>query len=190
MQEAKVKHTMTNARHPGSHREIARQGRGVMLRRLGSACTSCALRVLLALAIAVLLLALARPAAAEQVFFDRAKVVSVTAVEQTLRRPVVEERCDTIIPRRDHARIAAWSGDVRARAPGISLADALREDRRLFLQRPLPEERCRRVTVMREAREPAYYQVEYRYGGRTFVRQMSEHPGEWVKVRVRMGDVR
>lgn len=141
----------------------------------------------LAVPVAVLLLAAAASAAAEQAFYDRAPVVAVTPIEETVRRPVIEERCDVVTPARDGARVAAWAGDVRAQAPGISLAEALREDRRLFLDRPALERDCRRVAVMRDQRKAVAYRVEYRYGGRTFVRRMAEDPGEWVQVRVRMG---
>jgi uncharacterized protein YcfJ len=183
-----MRRATTGTRDLGSNWSAELQGTGAMHLRPNGTGRSAISHGLLALAVLILLLTTTRPTAAGQVFFDRARVVSVTPVEQTVSRPVTEEHCETVAPSVNESRIAAWAGDVRLQSPRLSLAQALRQDRRLFRHHARPEQRCRRVVVMHEERRPDHYRVEYRYGGETFVRRMDEHPGEWVKVRVRVGE--
>ena len=69
-------------------------------------------------------------------------------------------------------------GDVHGHGSNVTLGAALRED----LRASLPPE-CVAQPVSAEPRLRGY-EVTYSYGGRTYVRQMAQRPGQKIRVRV------
>jgi hypothetical protein len=136
---------------------------------------------------ATLLLALPVAARSEEAFYDRARVLEVTPIEQVAEvsrpgSPCEQGYADTSAKDALHRR----AGDVRGQDPGIGLAEALREDLRLYRDVAMIAEDCRPAGTSRPVTVIGY-RVRYEYGGRTYERRMAEDPGEWVDVRVRVG---
>ena len=64
---------------------------------------------------------------------------------------------------------------------GAAIASEVSEQRR-----HRPRQQCRVVDSYRSVDELLGYRVTYRYHGREFTQRMDEHPGDWVRVRVRV----
>jgi uncharacterized protein YqiB (DUF1249 family) len=136
---------------------------------------------------ATLLLALPVAARSEEAFYDRARVLEVTPIEEVAAESRLDALCEqgyegTTV----EGALRRRAGDVRAREPGIGLAEALREDLRLYRDVGMIAEDCRSAGATRTVTVIGY-RVRYEYGGRTYERRMTEDPGEWVNVRVRIG---
>lgn len=138
------------------------------------------------LACATLALALPVAARGEEAFYDRARVLRVTPIEQVAEASQRDAPCERRTARGGVEVPGPRPGDVRTQNPGIGLVQALREDMRRYRDVAIIADDCRSapgsspVTVIG-------YRVRYEYGGRTYERRMAEDPGEWVKVRVRVG---
>jgi hypothetical protein len=106
-------------------------------------------------------------AGADEAFVDRARVVGVTPVPVRLEGSWVDVPCAPSghLPR------------VRTYRANITLAQALRED----LARTQAHADCRSAPATATA-----YRVRYEYGGRVYERRMTQDPGGWVDVRVRI----
>ena len=134
--------------------------------------------------IALLVLSVATSHGSET-YVDYAPVVRVEEVYETYNEPVKREECTferTSQQRQEDRKLA---GDVRQRTPGFSLAQAIRFDAE-HVRSQQPAQRCRMVTKYESHERVAAYKVTYRYNGATYVKQMSYHPGDEVKVRVRV----
>ena len=121
--------------------------------------------------LALLLLA-ASPAPGEEVAYDRAPVLWVEPLTETVTRPLPERVCPP--------PAAGALGDLRAAAPGLDLAAAIRGE----AQRPPAWPACFDRAGTETGERIVGYRVGYRYGGASYVRTMREHPGEAVRVRV------
>ena len=122
-----------------------------------------------------------------QAFHDFARVVQVTPLEETRRVPVRREICEsTPAGGSVDEKLDALIGDVRARQPGVSLANALLDDRMLQDAVRAMRPQCRLAHTYDERTRILGYEVRYRYSGEEFVRRMSHDPGEWVRVRIKV----
>ncbi|MCP4042685.1 MAG: hypothetical protein GY731_12150 [Gammaproteobacteria bacterium] len=105
---------------------------------------------------------------------------------ETRRIPLQEETCDdSINPAALAGASREYSGNVRTRQPGITLAQAIRQDLHLNQRyESQPEHHCRQAENFRTQEHPIGYRVVYRYDDKLFVRRMDHHPGTRVRVRV------
>lgn len=123
-------------------------------------------------AVFALLLLAASPAPGDEVAYDQAPVLWVEPLTETVTRAVSERVCPP--------PAAGTLGDLRAAAPGLDLAAAIRAE----AQRPPARPACFDRPGTDTGERIVGYRVGYRYGGDSYVRTMREHPGEAVRVRV------
>ncbi|GAB6043361.1 glycine zipper 2TM domain-containing protein [Endothiovibrio diazotrophicus] len=149
-------------------------------------------------------------------FTDRARVIDVDPVYETVRIPVSRRECrpQTVWhEQRDGRDVDAGSGLIAgtliggvignqvgkgkgrkaATIIGAVLGAAVGHDMASGssgqgYRYATHEERCDVVRHHREETRIAGYHVTYRYRGRTFTRFMDHDPGRWVEVDVRVSD--
>ena len=134
--------------------------------------------------IALLVLSAATSVAGET-YVDYAPVVRVEEVYEAYNEPVKREECTferTSQQRQEDRRLA---GDVRQRTAGLTLVQAIRFDAD-HIRNQRPTQRCRTVTKYESHERVAAYKVTYRYNGATYTKRMNYHPGDEVKVRVKI----
>jgi len=110
----------------------------------------------------------AQAAPPTHVYEDYARVIAV--------RPLYTPEAADLAPCESASGVPP--GDVHGHDPNVTLGAALREDLRASLS---PE--CVAQPVRAE-RRPRGYEVTYTYGGHTYVRRMTQHPGQEIRVRV------
>ena len=146
-------------------------------------------------------------------YIDRARVIAVTRMYETVRvsRPMEECRTERVVrhePRRDsYAGVLAGGiiggvigkqfgrGDGKAAMTvagsllGASIGNDLGQPG--YARRYVSDERRCEVYDREEIEEQLIgYRVEYRYKGQTFVTRTSEHPGRYIPVRVDVEPIR
>lgn len=119
-----------------------------------------------------------------ELYEDRARVLEAVPIEREVAEPVRVRRCKPPSPA--HLTwLEPQLGDLRAGRRQLGLVDALLEDRRLQAEVE-PTLGCRTVTTELLRRRVVGYRVRYRYDGRIHERTLDEHPGEWLRIRVRL----
>ncbi len=138
------------------------------------------------------LMAAAGAAGANEVYYDYARVLTVSPILQTRQVPVSEEACDYTGAHAREAEHVRLAGDIRAQAPGLTLGQAIREDMRRHrsISHVARYPDCRLVETFEPQKRVVGYRVRYRYGGELFEQRMRRDPGTWVKVRVALDPLR
>lgn len=115
-------------------------------------------------------------AVAEEVFYDKAPVISTKPLYETRTVPITTEQCD-------HEDNDATNQSEKSST--IGLIDAIRGGgQRHAAENHQP--RCRAITRYESREEVAAYKVRYQYGNEIYERRMDSDPGAFVRVRVRL----
>lgn len=128
-------------------------------------------------------------AANRQVYHDYARVLNVSPIMETIQVPVRREDCQTPARiRRELQTRSPPTGDVRPNHSGLTLADAIRQDRdyQLSLATPHIDRECRWIEVFEAREKIVAYWVRFRYGKDTFVRRLDHDPGDRLRIRVEL----
>ena len=120
-----------------------------------------------------------------EIFYDQARVLDVQPVYEDRRVPVQVEECGDEQPSSLKPVDPGILGDARNVDPGADLIGALQKDIELR-QPPAKVFRCRMVTRTESVKELAGYQVRYEYEGRIYQRRVAEHPGDTMRVRIKL----
>ena len=134
--------------------------------------------------IALLVLSAATSVAGET-YVDYAPVVRVDEVYETYNMPVKREECSFERNSRQRQADRRLAGDVRQHTAGLTLVQSIQFDAD-HVRNQQPTRRCRTVTQYESHKRVAAYKVTYRYNGATYTKRMKFHPGDEVKVRVRV----
>ncbi len=128
-------------------------------------------------------------AGAAEVYFTYVPVTSVEPITEARRTPVGYEECtfEASPDQLDQDRTRA--GDVRDTDPELGIGDLIRKDSRLLKSRDAVR-RCRQVTRYEVRDEVVAYRVTYRYKNETYVQTMDEHPGDRIRLKIRVEPVR
>jgi len=143
---------------------------------------------------------------AGNVFYDKARVTQVRELKERVQVPVNHEECwSEEVEHRGRRgnpdagmiaggilggvlgnQIGRGRGKKVATVAGIILGGSIGRD---VASRPAEthvssERHCRVSNRYYEEERITGYQVTYRYRGRTFTREMTQHPGRFVRVRV------
>ena len=128
-------------------------------------------------------------AASRQVYHDYARVLNVSPIMETIQVPVRRLDCQTPARiRRERQIHSPLTSDVRPKHPGLTLADAIRQDRAYQSSSATPhtERNCRWVEAFETSERIVAYRVRFRYGGDTFVRRLDHDPGDRLRIRVEL----
>jgi uncharacterized protein YcfJ len=150
----------------------------------------------------------------DQEFMDTARVVRADPLYETVEVPVPVRECWTErVSRggRDHGSYTVpiaggivggllgnrlgrghRSGRTALTVAGTLLGASIGNDiRATSYRRPVVERvrRCETVNHYEEQQQLVGYRVEYRYEGQTFTTRTTEHPGEFIRVRVNVDPV-
>ena len=131
-------------------------------------------------------------AGASEVYYDYARVLTVSPILETRQVSVSEEACDYTGVRAREEALVRLAGNIRARDPGLTLGQAIREDMRRHrsISHVARYPDCRLVETVEPQKRVVGYRVRYRYGGELFEQRMRRDPGTWVKVRVALDPLR
>lgn len=113
---------------------------------------------------------------AEEVFYDKAQVISTKPLYETTTVPITSEQCD-------FEESDANSQSENSSAKG--LVDAIRgsaQERDTAERQP----QCQTITRYDSREDIVAYKVRYQYGNEIYERRMDSKPGEFVRVRVRL----
>ena len=126
-------------------------------------------------------------AANRQVYHDYARVLNVSPIMETIQVPVRREDCRPPTPiRRQRQNHSLPRGDVQPDHSGLTLADAIRQDRshQLTLATPHTDRYCRWVEEFETRERIVAYRVRFRYGRDIFVRRLDHDPGDRLRIKV------
>ncbi len=149
--------------------------------------------------------------------YDRAPVVAVEPVYEIVTHAVPREQCyEQNVAYREPTQRRSFTGPIVGAIIGGAIGNALGHHkhnkqvgvvvgallggsigadvarRNRYRDAPVSyrtEEVCNVVQDIREEERLAGYDVTYRYGGRTYTTRMQRHPGDSVRVRVRVTPV-
>lgn len=117
-------------------------------------------------------------AAGEEIYYDYATVLAVRPLTESVAVRIPNETCDA-----ESVRVPPPAGDVRRVAPSLSLGMAIRTDAEGLEQR---RQACRVEHSVEHRERITGYLVDYRYGGRQYTRRVDHHPGERIRVQVKL----
>ncbi len=124
-------------------------------------------------------------AGAEEVFYDKARVISATPLFESITVPVTTEQCNHEKSGDEPAFESSVPDTDRDRSSGNTLVDAIRANPKRHPAKR-PELRCQTITRNKLQEEIVAYKVRYEYGNEIYERRMDRDPGQFVRVRVRV----
>lgn len=134
--------------------------------------------------LALLLCGLSGTATADPgAFLVRARVLEAEPVVESVPVPLATERCT--YSKRAARADRAMAGDVRSSRPGLTIGNGVAEEIR-HRHTNAHHYRCRHETEWEYRDEVVAYRVYYEYDGGIFERLFSEHPGDWIDLKVKL----
>ncbi len=114
--------------------------------------------------------------AAEEVFYDKAPVLSSRPLYETKTVPMTSEQCDD---EESDAKSLPESSSAKG------LVETIREKPRQDHAKD-PQPHCQTITRYESQEKIVAYKIRYKYGNEIYERRMDRDPGSFVKVRVRL----
>ena len=167
-------------------------------------------RIMMAFTLVASALACSGAAVSGQDFVDQARVIKADPLYETIQvaRPVTECWTENVT-RNDQRRgnyIAPIAGGILGGVAGhqfgggrgktaltvvgtlLSASLGKEYNRSNYRQRPTVEHvrRCETVDRYEQQQQLTGYRVKYRYEGKTYYTQTTEHPGKFIRVRVKV----
>ena len=133
-------------------------------------------KILSLIAVTIVAVIPASQTAAEEVFYDSARVISTKPLYATRTVPITSKQCDY---EESDATIQSENSSAKG------LVDAIRgsaQGQDTAERQP----QCQTITRFESQEEIVAYKVRYEYGREIYERRMDRDPGEFVRVRVRL----
>ncbi len=124
-------------------------------------------------------------AEAADVYYTYAPVTRVEPIREVREIPVDDEVCVQTATQDQIARDRDLAGDVSRTESGLGLTETLRRDIKRRQERSLVT-RCQKVTRYEKTLETVSFRVTYRYRNQEYVQRMDKHPGDRIRVQVRV----